>query len=61
MNKKIILALFLLLVFSISFSGCTVAEEKNEGALTTDKTTTTVGPDGIKQTKKTCPFWDRDC
>ena len=61
MNKILLIGIILLLAFSISLTGCTIAEGSEQGTLSTEKTKTTVGLDGIKQEKKSCPFWDRDC
>jgi len=62
MNKIVIgLILVLVLSFCVGLTGCTIAEGSDTGTFSTEKTKTTIGLDGIKEEKKSCPFWDRDC
>ena len=62
MVKILSLVMIGLLLFSvIVISGCVVNEEQDHGMLTTKKTTTSVGINGIKTETKNCPLWDRDC
>ena len=59
-----VIVLFLLLATVLSLilvSGCTIAEEKQQGLLATQKTTTRITLSGVEKETKTCPFWNRDC
>lgn len=62
--KKIvtILLLALLLVGAVfALTGCEVKSERNDKTFSTVKSTTKCGFSGCKTTKRTCPFWDRNC
>ena len=59
MNKMIIL--LVLLVAIVGLTGCVATESRNDGTFSTQKEKTECGLGGCKTTKKTCPFWDRDC
>jgi len=62
---KIYLALLLLLVLGLMVCGCdgkiTTSQERDDGFLSTKKSTTRCGIGGCEKESKSCPFWDRDC
>ena len=61
MKLGVVIVLFILLVATAGLSGCTVAEQSNDGVFSTQKTTTTWTSNGIQTNTKDCPFWNRNC
>ena len=61
--RKVFTILIALIFFGLLLlSGCTVYEEETDkGIFGTEKSKTTIGPEGIKKTTKTCPIWNPDC